>query len=455
MAVTLPVIVLVYDLIFVTHVSEFLVWRKIRPHIPYWVILGGYFVLRFFMFSGLGGYKTKLFGTFIFSNLVTYFKFFTIPFTDHIFSPALTVNLVGLAIIVLICLIISNTTRFAMLWIFITLLPVSAFTLGRGAYLASAGFCMLLALFLTFNIPATLQVFRKKTFQIGLRGIQVLLIMMIFYQYTLALTTSNAWWSGVADINEQVPLMVKTIHPTFPQRAKICLQNVPLVPNQRFNGAFLLRYPENDIGGIYTHDFEKCVKKLEQNELDTMYFFHYDQEEKILYDVTYQQQEKYREHKPLENRRIVRQLSSQKPQLHLTFDTLQPINSLGIVTSLANSIEIPQGQIIAHGRIEGDNNRVEAFEIVAGQDTAEWAIRFPGIREQIQHEIPQVYEAWTVRHAEKTFTVAQNYIKITHLKNPFILKKFSLELLTYPENQTNLILDVNRILLFDAERDQG
>jgi hypothetical protein len=247
--------------------------------------------------------------------------------------------------------------------------------------------------------------------------------------------------------------MVKTIHPTFPQQAKICLQNVPLVFNQRFSGAFLLRYPENTIRGVYTDDFETCVKKLDDNELALMYFFYYDQGGRTLHDVTYQQQEQYgRYDELLENKRIAKQLSVQAPQLQLAFDEQKPIDALGIVSSLANGVEVPQGQPIARGRIEGNGNSVEVFEIVAGQDTAEWAIRFPGIQEQVQHEMPEVYEAWTVRHAKKSFTVAQNYIKIITFKNSFIPNKFSLEFLTPLENQTNLIFDVNRILLY-TEKD--
>jgi hypothetical protein len=290
----------------------------------------------------------------------------------------------------------------------------------------------------------------KKAFWMTIRILQIVLIVALCYRYSSARKEANAWWSEVAEINEKIPLMVKTIHPTFPEGARICLQNVPLVSNQRFNRAFSFRYPDTQLGGIYVKDFEKCTKNHSNDDLLSTYFFHY--EKGIMHDVTYETMEKRTSHYTIEVRRLYRQphykLSGEKSQLTIAFDVASPCASIGIVTSLANGIAVPQGTVVAHGRIEGDNGTLETFDLIAGQDTAEWAIRFPHIEGIVHHDMPQPYRAWTVPQPDETFAVAQSYIKLVSFRTPVVPKKLFLKFTVSPDTPLNLIVDIDRILLY-------
>lgn len=444
MAVTLPFVIVAYDVIF-PQGGRGIRWKNINIYIPYFALVSGYFAWRFFLFSGVGGYDVKLGGLFLFENVVTYCKFLTLPFADALFSSSFGVNLAGIAILMIFCAFVSATTRFAVAWILITLFPVFMITVSRGAYLASVGFCMVAGIGLTLPVPNLSHIVEKPIIRSGWRLIQLILILVITYQYGMSLAFWNNWWSRVADINESVPRMIKTIHPTFPQDARICIQDIPIVFNQRFNSAFALQFPDIKLGGIYT-DFEACAKQL--RKLDSMYFFHYNKQEKIITDVTYQQQEEFRKHPPIQTKVVRKQVSREDPDLQILFDGNIRSETVGIVVSLANGIDVHQGQIVAYGHIKGRTGEEKNFEIVAGQDVAEWAIRFPIVREQVRHDAAQIYKAWTVRGAEKHLNVAQNYIKKIELDRSFAPVQLSITFADAAGVPERLVLDIDRVVLY-------
>ncbi|MCP4403928.1 MAG: hypothetical protein GY801_42310 [bacterium] len=92
---------------------------------------------------------------------------------------------------------------------------------------------------------------------------------------------------------------------------------------------------------------------------------------------------------------------------------------------------------------------VQTFEIVAGVDTAEWALYFPQVQDIVQHGMPQHrYTAWTVRQGDKEFTVAQNYIKYVQFPAPIAPETVSIELLSTSGLPEDMQLDLNRIILY-------
>lgn len=472
MAVTLPLIVVLYDLTFLTRWKAIKaeLWKKVKIYAPYFLLFLIYFGIRAMVVSGdqyssesrslFGGYEVKLFGPFIFENIVSYFKFLAIPFVEEIFSASLVINLVMIGIVTFVCLVFSKESRFAILWIFVTLLPVYSFNIGRGVYLASVGFCVLMGMLLTFGFERAKRQTSKKTsiLQTVFRTAQVLIILLLFYRYGIALKESNAWWSGVAEINEKVPLLVKSLYPTFPDQSKVCLQNVPLVLNQRFNSAFHFRYPDSSFRGIYVEDFERCATSETRNWLQSTYFFHYDKNEAVIYDLTYETREEMAAQHELSVQKLFRspyhELSKEHPQLQVELEKSALFSSLGIVTSLANGIELPQGTVVARIQIEGANGHVETFELATGQDTAEWAIRFPDIQDIVKHTMPQVYRAWTVRQPDKTIVIAQNYIKKVNFQRPFAATKLFLEFIPSSEAPSDLMLDVDRIVWYGDKRSE-
>ena len=297
--------------------------------------------------------------------------------------------------------------------------------------------------------PSSTSRFTKKVFRIAIRTLQIVLIIALFYRYGTGRKEANVWWSEVAEINENVPLLVKSMYPTFPKDSRICLQNVTLVFNQRFNNAFLFRYPNSELGGVYVKEFGKCVRK-DKLSTDPFYFFYYDNG--VVHDLTCETKEKITGQHTIYEQKLFREphhkLSKGKPQLHLELHEIFPCSAIGIVTSLANGIEVVQGTVIARGQIEGNTGVVEMFEIVAGQDTAEWAIRFPNIQKIVKHKTPQAYRAWTVRQPDETITVAQNYMKRVNFQMPFVPTKFFLEFVSSSDIPSNLVLDVDRIVFY-------
>lgn len=454
MAVTLPLMLILYDLIFFrrrkARIGELL--KHARLYAPYFLLLAVYFVVRYYTLhdvkydstlrSSIGGYQIPLFGAFLLTHLVEYMKLLAMPLTADLFSISLALNLAGIAAIAIPCLALSKESRFATLWVFVTLLPVYPMMIVRGVYLPSIGFCLFLSLLFTFSSHAPLKIFR-----IGLRTVQVVVCLTMFASYGVALKASNGWWSEASDINKTIPLMVKAMRPSFPPDAYLCLQNVPLVFNQRLSASFRFWF-SGDPAKIYTERFEECVKNQGSDSLKNAFFFYYDQGSKTLSDVTPETSEMMSSPDRMATKWVSQSVSAAAPRLDVTFKTGESAAALGMVTSLANGRDVPQGTIVARGRIDGEQGVIETFELIAGQDTAEWAIRFPQIREQARHDAPNVFRAWTVRQTDDTFFVAQNYLKYIRFQRPFTLKKLTVEFLVSANLPPNLTVDVNRLILY-------
>jgi protein O-mannosyl-transferase len=224
MAVMLPFVLIAHDVIFSADgkPNARALWKQARVYLPYFGVLALYFTIRLTVLDGIGGHVPDWFGFFILENLVWYFKFLAIPFTEMVFSASLFVNVAGIVVVVAVSLLVSKNSRFLILWVLLTLAPVYMLNIGRGVYIASVGFCILLGMLLTFTVKQAGFFSQTPLFHTGLRLVQVVLIIAVFYHYGIALRVSNAWWSQVAEINEKVPLMAKTMYPTFPKNARIC-----------------------------------------------------------------------------------------------------------------------------------------------------------------------------------------------------------------------------------------
>jgi hypothetical protein len=466
-AVTLPIFIILYDLNFATRWKNLsrVIRQKIRLYLPYMLVFGGYFIIRALVVAtahqydskarGLvGGYDTPIFGTFVFGNLEWYFKNLMKPFWAELFSPLLLINFTSIGLVTLCCLLLSKTSRFAVLWIWVALLPVCFLRIHRGVYLAVVGFCLLLG-FLFTRLPAafssTSSRFHQKPWRIALRTLQVLLILALAFRYGIARKEENVWWSQVAEINEKVPLMVKTLRPTFPKGARICIHNISLVFNQRFNDAFHFRYPETELGGVYVEDFEDCADDVAPAAIASdYYFFHY--RDGVLHDFTYETRERLTSAHRIDIHKFPRRpeydLSAHTPHLDLELDAAGPCTAIGLVTALAHGSDVPQGTIVAHGQLEGRYGELVPFDIIAGQDTAEWAIRFPEVQKHVQHAMPQPYRIWTVRQPNGTFAAGQNYMKYIEFDAPLIPTRLILDMRPLDGISPKLTLDIDRLILY-------
>jgi hypothetical protein len=68
-------------------------------------------------------------------------------------------------------------------------------------------------------------------------------------------------------------------------------------------------------------------------------------------------------------------------------------DTLGLVTTLAYSAQIPDGAAVAKVRLFGSTGRVVEREILAGRDTAEWAHERPDLRPQIRHRLAPLFDS--------------------------------------------------------------
>jgi hypothetical protein len=222
--------------------------------------------------------------------------------------------------------------------------------------------------------------------------------------------------------------------------------------NQRFKGAFLFRYSDANLGGVYTLDFEECVKRKSAADLPEFYFFLY--RDGVVWDFTYETQELMKDQQQVWKRRLSqgsqRLLSSKNPVLSVELDKTAAYSAIGIVTSAANGVEIPQDTLMAKGYLETDDGTLKTFTILAGVDTAEWAIRFPYVESAVKHRAPDAYRARAAERPDGTITVGQNYQKIIQFQAPLNLHKLSLEFMAHPEFP-DLALNVDRVLLYKEQ----
>jgi tetratricopeptide (TPR) repeat protein len=196
-AVTLPLVLILYDCYFINNRREILTRIKSR-YIGYFAVLLFYLWVRFFLISNISEPATGYPGGNFYTNLLTmsrvvamYLKWSIFPVgisailpnQPYLVSTSLSDGWVLLSIaLVVICFIIviktyrvSRAASFFLLWFFLTLLPVANilpianYIASRYLYLPVAGFCFLIAILL--NRAVTLRI---------LSG-SIVVVLLVFY----------------------------------------------------------------------------------------------------------------------------------------------------------------------------------------------------------------------------------------------------------------------------------
>jgi len=170
-AITLPLIILLYDYYFSSPGDWRLINKRIKYYLPFLVVIGAYFFLRWNVLGGLGQATTYCCGNFYATMLtmlrvfVYYIKLLVFPLklcvsptfqiSSSFFDLSVILSLSLLLSILVVAFYLSSRYReisFAILWFFITLIPVSnilpltVLLAERFLYLPSIGFCMLSAI---------------------------------------------------------------------------------------------------------------------------------------------------------------------------------------------------------------------------------------------------------------------------------------------------------------------
>jgi hypothetical protein len=90
----------------------------------------------------------------------------------------------------------------------------------------------------------------------------------------------------------------------------------------------------------------------------------------------------------------------------LTGSDLRPADELILVTSLANSVEVPQGAEVGQVRLQTEDGHSFAATLKAGIDSAEWAYDRPDVKQAIKHQRGQVFDS---RPADPNNTFSANH----------------------------------------------
>jgi tetratricopeptide (TPR) repeat protein len=208
---TLPLVIILYDFCFLN--KKFFEKKKLKEHarvyVPYFVLLVSYVTFRFFVLEIRGrvpGYDSPG----MYFTLITMAKVFVgyillliFPFNLKLFYDVKVATSIFdfnvlLSMIILIFIIFftikffNKITFFCILWFFITLLPFSnivplvVLMAERYLYLASFGFCFLLA----FAFDKVYNLDFKKNIKIGL----VIFVVLLLLFYSFVIINRNAEW---------------------------------------------------------------------------------------------------------------------------------------------------------------------------------------------------------------------------------------------------------------------
>lgn len=121
-----------------------------------------------------------------------------------------------------------------------------------------------------------------------------------------------------------------------------------------------------------------------------------------------------------------------------------------LLTTLAWSEEISDGEIIADLHLAGPNGQTFDFQLRAGEHTAEWAYDRPDIRERIKHQRAPVGFSYEVKEAEPKFQ-AHTYVSSFALPRKAIIQGGEITVASVA-SAPHLLLNVSRITLANGER---
>lgn len=216
----LPVLLILYDLVFVSPNSigsKRLDVSRFIPGLPLAVVGGAYFLFRL---QVGGGYAVPFDLLMVLKNLIYYLLMETLalPASTHFLSrfPLATLPVVAcLAVACLVCgwlarrhLVLNRVVWFGILWIGIALAPVILIVTERTTFFSSAGWAWAIAaiVVLAWDSVASGRLILE-------RGLLVLAIAGLLGANLVALTHRSYWWSQAADVSRDLFYQVKRLLP--------------------------------------------------------------------------------------------------------------------------------------------------------------------------------------------------------------------------------------------------
>ncbi|MGH9871896.1 MAG: YfhO family protein [Pyrinomonadaceae bacterium] len=123
---------------------------------------------------------------------------------------------------------------------------------------------------------------------------------------------------------------------------------------------------------------------------------------------------------------------------------------ISLLTNLAWSETIPDRTVVGHIRLHAKDGTTFTFEILAGEDTSEWAYDRPDIRKRIKHKRATVATSYAVEDAQAKYE-AHTYVSSFVFPANAIITGGEVTVERVP-GAPDLTLSVTRIALADGER---
>lgn len=211
MAVTLPLVLALYELLFARATWQ----ARVRAQLPYWGILVGYLILRLMLFGKIGGFReAQLQDPLVL--VIYYTRYLILPWP--IDTPDIVVGLTTAMLVVLLWFArASRAAWFGFLWILVTLLPVLvSWPMSRYAYLPAVGASIFMAVVLT------LESHERWVRVLQTAGAAVLLVLFC----TINISTNQSW-ARAGQISALFPNETRTLHPSLPPEALLLYSGLP------------------------------------------------------------------------------------------------------------------------------------------------------------------------------------------------------------------------------------
>jgi len=251
MAITLPLIIVLYDLCFGEriHFSKTYLVSKVKL---YWLFFGAaavYLLWRIYLLGGIGGYVDSAGNPLLLKvqwvSLSKNLLLLLLRVSTALFIPLKVVVpdiisciLFGFLTTVLLglisrkaVLVFKSITFWGLIWVLVTIIPVAMYLFistdlrnSRYLYLPSVGFCIGLAYVLCLDLSSsTLKTLR-----------QALIIFLIIF-YALATMSHNLAWSEAGKTTLKITHQLTALYPQLPEGTHLYFWGIP----NNINGAYV------------------------------------------------------------------------------------------------------------------------------------------------------------------------------------------------------------------------
>lgn len=120
-------------------------------------------------------------------------------------------------------------------------------------------------------------------------------------------------------------------------------------------------------------------------------------------------------------------------------------NSIALVTSLAWSVDVKDGEVVGYVRLRSEDGKKLEFQLRAGEHTAEWSHDRPDLQTKIRHRRAPVASSFPVTDPSGNY---ESHTYVAQFKFPETVRVTSGEIeIARIDGMPNLLLDVKRVSL--------